>query len=397
MALSDIFGLNSILNLIIIAVEFALLIGFLAIYVKNKANILKPLIWSIFLLFLSNIFGLLYLITAGIFTGDLILGFISYILVGGAIIFLAMYLESFERDEPYSLRSSLTIFLLSLTGILQIVGLFSPERLVFLALFTPIPYTIIGILYIRYIRRIGERARVEAQKKKIRKVQLGTFVLFLAPVVIYVLFAIATIILVFLHPLAIEELLVVSDQRFNIGSLDPIVIFCQLVGILFISVPILRSQSTHFMQSRRISRIMVITDSGIPVFDFNLTPEHEGKELLFSGAITAIKSVMSEATGANELQSIVFGDLHILTEVKDGYAVNLLVEQSSAILKESLKNFAQDYEALFPKTSTGIIDEEANNEAIKLVQLHFGIEAEELEQIMELRVQTPANLSPTGI
>ena len=397
MALLDIFGLNSILNLIIIAVEFALLIGFLVIYVKNKANILKPLIWSIFLLTLSNIFGLLYLITAGNFVGDLILGLFSYILVGGAIIFLAMYLESFERDEPYSLRSSLTIFLLSLTGILQIVGLFSPDRLLFLALFTPIPYTIVGILYIRYIRRIGERARVEAQKKKIRKVQFGTFVLFLAPVEIYVLFPIATVMLVFLHPPAIEELLVVSDQRFNIGSLDPIVIFCQLIGILLISIPILRSQSTHFMQSRRISRIMVITDSGIPIFDFNLTPEHEGKELLFSGAITAIKSVMSEATGANELQSIVFGDLHILTEVKDGYAVNLLVEHSSAILKESLKIFAQDYEALFPKTRTGIIDEEANNEAIKLVQLHFGIETEELEQIMKLRDQAFTKPSPVGI
>lgn len=81
------------------------------------------------------------------------------------------------------------------------------------------------------------------------------------------------------------------------------------------------------MQSRRISRIMVITDSGLPVFDFNLEEEREGKELLFSGAITAIQSVMREATGtSSELQCIVFGDLIILTEAREGFAVNLLVE-----------------------------------------------------------------------
>lgn len=386
MALFIGFGLNLILNLIIILVEFGILAGFLIIFFNKKITVLKPLLWAILFLLFSNIFDLLFLAIQDNYIITILLGFLSFASLSVAIVFLVTYLESFERDEPYSRRSTITILLIALTGVLEIGSTFLPEEFSFIVLFTPIPIVIIGILYVKYIRQISNRARVEVQKKKIRKVQFGVFMLFLAPVIISITFTFAILPLLVVDRAAFLNTLSVDNQNFNRGSLNSIIIFCQLIGVILISLPILSSRSTHFMQSRRISRIMVIADSGLPVFDFNLGVEREGTELLFSGAITAIQSVMREATGtSSELQAIVFGDLHILTEVREGFAANLLVERSSAILKDSLANFTEDFELLFPKFRAGLFDDDLYKESMKLVRLHFGIEDEELEQIMELK------------
>ena len=224
MAIFDNIGLNPILNMLIIIVEFIILVGFLVIYFSKKITVLKPLIWSIFFYLLSNIFGIIFLGIVGVLIGDVIIGFLSYIFLGLDVALLVTYLESYERDEPFSQRSIITILLIALTGILQIVNLLCPENLSFIGLLAPLPYTIIGILYFKYVIQISNRARVETQKKKIRKVQYGVFMLFLAPVTILLIFTIILIPLAITNLSLFKDLLIINDQQFNLGSLNLIII-----------------------------------------------------------------------------------------------------------------------------------------------------------------------------
>ncbi|MHA1185428.1 MAG: hypothetical protein ACTSSK_00925 [Candidatus Heimdallarchaeota archaeon] len=334
--------LNPLLNLILAIIEAIVLIGFLFLYIKQKNIVLKPLIWSVGLFLVSNVLSFIFFVTYSSTTyGMMLIIILAHLMIGGALIMLVTYLEMFENDEPFTKRSSIAIMLILVTGILQMISNFLGEPFTYLGLLTPIPYVITGMLYMKYVYKIRVRANIRSQRKKIGKVRTGIFMIFISPVVIYATLGVLLIVGLIFTPVDYAVDVSREADTFNLGSMDPIVMLSQLIGVLMISIPVLRSKSAYFMQSRKLSRIIVIEESGLPIYDFNFEPKNESSEMLLSGALTAIKSVMKEATGASkELRSIAFADLHIITEVREGFAVNLIVEGSTAYLKEALRLFA---------------------------------------------------------
>jgi hypothetical protein len=58
-------------------------------------------------------------------------------------------------------------------------------------------------------------------------------------------------------------------------------------------------------------------------------------------------TVMTKATGASkDLKAIQFGDIELLTEVREGFAVNLIIASSSAYIKEALRLFKNKFESI---------------------------------------------------
>jgi hypothetical protein len=384
MAELQILGLDGLLNLVLLIIELVFFIGFVIIYVRKKNAVLRPLIWSIAMFIMSNILALTFsVIYDGTLDWKIIPIILAHLFVGGGLLFLIYYLEMFESDEPFTRRSTIGTILIMLTSVLQLISNFIQPAI---GLLVPIPYVITGIMYMKYIRNIRNRVTIRSQKKKVRTVGTGVFMIYIAPLLIYL-----TLILVFgvfiitTDTSTLEQYVSREPESFNIGSLDPITMLSQLAGIILLGVPVLVSQSPYFMQSRKISRLTIISNSGLPIYDFNFDPKYDGNELLLSGALTAIKSVMTEATGSStELRSIIFGDLHIITEVRDGFAANLIVESSSAFLKESLRLFTDEFYILYKLKSDDsvVIDPHLHKEADKLLQRIFGISAEEMDEIL---------------
>jgi len=358
------------------------------IYFKSKNSVLKPLIWSVVLFLFSNIFSFVFFLFYSV-TNDwsLFLAIFAHLLVSGGLILLVHFLEMFENDVPFTKRSTIATVLILLTGVLQMMSYFLADSFTMIGILTPIPYVIVGILYLTYINKIKSRSRFTSKKKKITQVRSGVFMIFISPLVFYLALGALLVIGLVFNPT--ERLVELSHQpdTFNLGSMDPIVMFAQLVGILLITIPVLVTKSTFFMQSRKISRLIVINDSGLPIYDFTFDPKCSGDELLLGGALTAIKSVMKEATGASrDLRSIVFGDMHVLTEVRDGFAVNLLVESSTVFLKEALRLFADCFQITYkPFKDSIIVEPELFKEADCLLQEYFGIESEEMEEIFAMK------------
>lgn len=390
MALLD-FGLNAILNLVLIVIEFIILMGFLYIFYQRRNIALKPLIWSIFLYLLSNISSLVFFILFD-YTWSIIFVLLANGFMVGGIIFLLFYLEMFESEEPFSKRSTISIILVMLTIVFEIIGLL-PGEIALLGAFGQITYIIPGIIYVNYINKIQKRARVKSQKRKVRTVKIGVYMLFIAPLIIGISLIGMIIIFILISGIDPSEIIVnaPTEEPVNIGTIDPLIMFSQLIGLILLSLPILFSQSTYFMQSRRLSRLIIITDAGMPIYDFKFAPINgKDNELLLSGALTAIRSVMHEATGASkELQAIVFGDLHIITEVREGFAANLLVEKSSALLKDSLRLFADDFQTIYEKTDSGVLEPDLREKAQKMIRKNFHLEKKEFEEILTYQKDEP--------
>lgn len=391
------FGINHLLNLILICIESIITVGFLVIYFRRKNTVLKPLIWSVGLFLFSNIFSFVfYLIVPSAGEWSLSLMILAHLLIGGGLILLVHFLEMFENDMPFTNRSTIATILILFTGLLQMLSYFLSGSMAIIGILTPIPYFIVGILYLKFITRIRSRARFASKKSKITRVRSGVSMIFISPLIFYFVLGVLIFIGYLFAPTKPFIDIDRNPDSLNLGTIDPIVMLCQLVGILLISIPVLVTKSTFFMQSRKISRLIVINDNGLPIYDFTFDSKNSGDELLLSGALTAITSVMREATGASrDLKSIAFGDLHIITEVREGFAANLLVESSTAFLKEALRLFTDSFQNEYKsEIESFVIDPLSTKEADCLLQKYFGIESEELEEILAMQsvdLATPAS------
>ncbi|MHA1220619.1 MAG: class I SAM-dependent methyltransferase, partial [Candidatus Heimdallarchaeota archaeon] len=144
-----------------------------------------------------------------------------------------------------------------------------------------------------------------------------------------------------------------------------------------------------FMQSRKVSKLIVIDRDSTPVFEFQFEDEDEETfdDELLKEAFTAIGSIMNRGGSAgSNLTTINFNELEIMTEIREDFSALLIVDRQTAYLKEGLEAFADDFVKIYPKNAelNEIRTQKLKYTAEKMIQKNFGLEQEEFDQIKEI-------------
>ncbi|MHA1303133.1 MAG: hypothetical protein ACTSPI_05460, partial [Candidatus Heimdallarchaeaceae archaeon] len=99
---------------------------------------------------------------------------------------------------------------------------------------------------------------------------------------------------------------VITENEFLQGVLAGILANIFLaIGTAFLTIPYLTSKDTSFLLPQNYYHLLIVNDIGLLVWQYNFSENKEIEAELFSGAITAISSIIKESTGfQSDLQSI---------------------------------------------------------------------------------------------
>jgi SAM-dependent methyltransferase len=155
------------------------------------------------------------------------------------------------------------------------------------------------------------------------------------------------------------------------------------------SLPVFKTRSVFFMQSRKVTKLIVTNKDGIPVFEFPFEIEDEQCDRqMLKEAFKAMSTIMKQGSiSCEQLQSMKFKDVEIMVEIRGNFAALLLVGEPTTFLRQSLESFANDFRLIYPEDPKSLDDipvEKLNILGGRLVQKDFGLQQEELHQIMKL-------------
>ncbi|MHA1125809.1 MAG: class I SAM-dependent methyltransferase [Candidatus Heimdallarchaeota archaeon] len=377
-------GLDFYFVVTLISLELIVLVLFTFLYIRKQQPAFLALVFSALLFLLGNSITLIHLFRPHIYA----ITFFQGLLAAGGLIPIVIFLEMFENGVAFTPRSSLSIVFILLIGAGKgaskllsedFHGPLEVEVGNFFNFIAPILFILVGTFYINALNGMKDRIRFENQKSKIRKVKTGIWLTFILPK--FISGSIFTLSL--LSGLVIKDfdIRLILDQK---NIFDFVVNFSQIIGLIVMSLPIIFSQSVFFMQSRKVEKLIVINKDGIPIFEFFFEHEDISDEKLLNQAFTAISSIMNDkAVATQELRTINFGHLQIMTELRDDFAVLLIVDRPTHFLNKSLEIFTDEFKKILP---AGINLNELRTQKLKftaekIIQNSFDLEDEEFEQI----------------
>ncbi|NHJ41406.1 MAG: methyltransferase domain-containing protein [Asgard group archaeon] len=382
------YGVDFYLTIVLILFQLIAISIFITLYIRKKQAAFLALIISMGFFIISNILVLLFIQYHYSYWLDFLQGIIS----AAGLIPIVIFLEIFENGVSFTSRSSgLSIFILIVGAISGASNFAFPSEVGrFINLVSPIMYILVGSFYLDTIRKMKERIRFENQKKKIRKIHSGIYLTFIIPK-----FVIGTIITVTVIPLVIKELGDIPWLKFyetdflqtelTTNLFEIALNLMQSIGLVIMSLPIIFSLSVFFMQSRKVTRLIVINKDALPIFEFPFELENGFcDENLLKEAYLAISTLMSqEGISCQQLKTMNFSDLEIMIEIRDNFAVLLIVDRPTKYLSTSMGNFANDFQKIFPKDKelNEIRIQKLKYTAEKMIQTNFGLEQEEFQQI----------------
>ncbi|NHK29846.1 MAG: methyltransferase domain-containing protein [Asgard group archaeon] len=382
------YGVDFYLTFVLILFQLVALSLFIVLYVRKKQTAFLALIFSVSFFIFGNILIILFIHYSYSYWLDFLQGLVS----AAGLVPIVIFLEIFDNGVSFTGRSSASSIFILIVGAISGASNFAFPSEVgrFINLMSPILYILVGTFYLDTIKKMKERIRFENQKKKIRKIQTGIYLTFIIPK-----FVIGTIITVTVIPLIVKEFsnipwLKTYDTGFlELGvttNLFEITLnLMQTIGLVIMSLPIIYSLSVFFMQSRKVTRLIVITKDALPIFEFPFELENGFcDETLLNEAYLAIGTLMSqEGISCQQLKTMNFSDLEIMVEIRDNFAVLLIVDRPTKYLSSSMEKFADDFQKIFPKNQelNEIRIQKLKYTAEKMIQVSFGLEQEEFQQI----------------
>ncbi len=141
--------------------------------------------------------------------------------------------------------------------------------------------------------------------------------------------------------------------------------FLEIVGILIFAYGYLRPKGAPFLHPRRIDRLLVLNESGLPLFSLTFGSAPAIDETLLSGFLSAIISMVRETADSQAIiRSIKLDDLELLMAKEHSILSVLVVEKSSHYLMLSLSAFIKQFYTTFK--------EEINKDAIVEKSHYYG-------------------------
>ncbi len=383
------FGADFFLTFILILFQLITLGIFITLYIRKRQATFQALIISIIFFIASNTMTLIFINRA---PTDYPLVLFQGLLATAGLIPIVIFLEIFESGTSFTPRSSGSIIFIMVVGLIKSANFaFNPDIGNFIGFMAPIMFILVGAFYLNTIKKMKDRIRFENQKKKLRKIRTGIYLTFIIPK-----FIIGSIFTVTVFPILIKFFVENPEflENYNIEFLqeaqtvhifDMILNTLQTIGLVIMSLPIIYSRSVFFMQSRQVSRLIVISKDGTPVFEFPFELDDElCDESLLNEAYLAISTIMNKGgISCEQLKTMNFSNLEIMTEIRDDFAALLLVDRPTKFLRDSLVYFANDFQQIYPKNANlgEIRTQKLKYTAEKIIQKSFDLVQEEFEQI----------------
>ncbi|MBK5113971.1 MAG: methyltransferase domain-containing protein [Candidatus Heimdallarchaeota archaeon] len=386
--MADGLGADFFLIFVLILFQLVILGIFITLYVRKRQASFLSLIFSVFFFITSNILTLAFIQRPQSWPLD----FFQALLGAAGLAPIVVFLEIFENGESFTQRSSLSIIFIIIVGAVKGAShLFSQRLGEFINLMAPIMFILVGAFYLSTIKKMRERIRFENQKSKIRKMRVGIYLTFIIPKFLIGALIALTVLPVMLSLIPNVTIFEGYDVSFlqrtdTIHIFDMLLNTIQTIGLVIMTIPIVYSRSVFFMQSRKVSRLIVINRDGVPVFEFPFEQEEDDviDEEMLTEAYAAVSTIIGRGgLASQQLRTINFSDLELLTEIRDNFAVVLIVDRPTKFLIDSLENFADEFQDIFPANARlgEIRTQKLKYTAEKMVQKSFDLEDEEFEQI----------------
>lgn len=382
------FGVDFYLIIALSFVELVILAIFTVLYVQKKQPAFQSLIISVFLFLLGNIVSIVHIIEPNI-SGLL---FFQGLLGAAGLAPIVVFLEIFENGTSFNQRSSSSVIFILLIGaakgaskllVVDFHGSLEVELGNFFCFIAPILFILVGSLYSNTLSKMKDRIRFENQKKKIRKVKTGVYLTFIIPK-----FISGSIFTMSILPAFIFKNFDVNLVLGQTNIFDFIVNAIQIIGIVVLSLPIIFSNSVFFMQSRKVSRLIVINKDAIPIFEFPFEKEDTFcDDMMLKEAYNATSTIMKDGgVACQALKSMNFSDVQIMVDIRDNFAVLLVTDRPTLFLNKAVESFANDFQLIFPQNPDldQIRTQKIKFTAEKMIQKNFGLEQEEFEQIRSI-------------
>ncbi len=382
------YGVDFYLIIVLSFIELIILGIFTVLYFQKKQPAFQALIVSAFLFLLGNIISIIHIVLPNL-SG---LVFFQGLLSAAGLAPIVVFLEIFENGTSFNQRSSASVIFILLIGAVKgaskllVVDFHGPLEVEvgnFFSFIAPILFILVGSLYGNTLSKMKDRIRFENQKKKIRKVKTGVYLTFIIPK-----FISGSIFTMSILPAFIFQdfdINLILGQR---NIFDFIVNSIQIIGLVVLSLPIIFSGSVFFMQSRKVSRLIVINKDAIPIFEFAFEKEDSFcDDKMLKEAYNSISTIMNDGgIACQELKSMNFSDVQIMVDVRDEFAVLLVTDRPTLYLNKAVESFANDFQLIFPQKTdlNQIRTQKIKFTAEKMIQKNFGLEQEEFEQIRSI-------------
>jgi len=381
-------GADFFVIFVLMLFQIVLLGIFITLYVRKKQGSFLSLIFSVVFFITSNALTLAF-IQRELWALD----FFQALLAAAGLAPIVVFLEIFENGVSFTQRSSLSIVFIIVVGAIKGASeLFEPRIGEFINLMAPIMFILVGAFYLNTIKKMKGRIRFENQKSKIRKMRVGIYLTFIIPKFLIGALIALTVLPVMLSLIPNVTIFEGYDVSFlqkteTVHIFDMLLNTIQTIGLVIMTLPIVYSRSVFFMQSRKVTRLIVINKDGVPVFEFPFEQVDEDEafdEEMLTEAYAAISTIMTRGgLATQQLKTINFSELQLITEIRDGFAIVLIADRPTKFLVDSLENFADQFQDIFPTNArlNEIRTQKLKYTAEKMVQKSFDLEDEEFEQI----------------
>jgi len=168
-------------------------------------------------------------------------------------------------------------------------------------------------------------------------------------------------------------------------------IFCILLGIAIFFV-FYRSGGMFIIQSRHLRRLLIINSAGIPVYSYLFQHFEESnledvadQDILFSGALNAISTLILEFTGTEHtIEEIFFKNLLMMIKQSKDLSVVLVADQSTLFFREALESFSNQLHNFIPNIDPqNMFTEEQRNFTTMLLEQQLGVGGREDASLLD--------------
>ena len=144
-----------------------------------------------------------------------------------------------------------------------------------------------------------------------------------------------------------------------------------VLGLIIITIAILREPKLLYILPFTIYRIIVKDREGFPIFNHDWS-ESEINDTLFTGFINAVQTMSEEIMRIGGLLDINLQDGILIVHDSEYITVGLVASKSSKLLNDSLINFSLDFEKIFERLlKKSCRDMSEYESAYLLIEKHF--------------------------
>jgi hypothetical protein len=203
----------------------------------------------------------------------------------------------------------------------------------------------VGILFINACFQMVRKSKIKRQK-------IQTKLIFISSIIAI--------------PGAIIALVIVE-----VVFIPSLVLLVSSIGLLILALGYLQNTQLAYLVPFQCYRLIVLKKSGLTCYAKNFEEEQKIDDILISGAISAISSIMESALGfKSELKEIKLMNAVMILDLREDFSGILIANKFSVVLKNALKSFGDQFqEKFFPliKTSDECLDKSALENVDKLI------------------------------